>query len=53
MTRSVTAQLLGDPLPCLDQRRREAEERASGVRPQIKTVDPKFRPHMKNRGKWS
>lgn len=52
MNRTVTSILLGDPPPCLAQRRQEAEQRANGG-PQIKTSQPKFRPHMKNReGKW-
>lgn len=50
MTRTVTSILLGDPPPCLEQRRREAEERAKGGA-EIKTASPRFNP-LKARGKW-
>lgn len=50
MTRTVTAVLLGDPPPCLEQRRREAEERAKG-RNEVKTQNPRFG-LIKARGKW-
>lgn len=50
MNRTVTAVLLGDPPPCLEQRRREAEDRAKGGH-EIKTMAPRFGV-LKGRGKW-
>lgn len=48
---NLTNRLLGDPDPTHAQRRQEAEQRANGG-PQVKTKDPVFRPHMKNRAKY-